>query len=326
MIGDSTDDEDGGVAHWHQEAPTGQLRPITEDRMGFATTTLSEEEPEGAKPNAKVGSLIARVYEISRVLGKGSAGSVFEALDLRVGRSVAVKLLHDRLANSPLQMQRFEAEAKLASSLAHPNIVRLLDWGVDSVPFHVFEFLEGCDLGEALDERALTVSESVTIARQILSGLHVVHEAGFVHRDIKPENVYLSQQDGETNVKLLDFGIAKALDPSTVPFMTMDNVMLGTPHYMSPEQILGDEITPATDLWAVGVLLFTMLAGECPFDADRLDLLLIKITQEKAPSIRHFRPELPAQLVDTIDIALSRDSKKRFASAHHMALALSSLS
>ncbi|MCA9616139.1 MAG: serine/threonine protein kinase, partial [Myxococcales bacterium] len=217
-----------------------------------------------------------------------------------------------------------------AAVVVHPNIVRLYDAGTDEdgTAWQVFELLEGRDLASLIEERTLSVNEAVWLAGELLEALEAVHARGFVHRDIKPENVFLATAAGNRSapfhVKLLDFGIAKPLVPSaSTPWVTDEGVMLGTPHFMAPEQIAGDKpIAPTTDLWATGAVLFTALTGRPPFDDKQLSKLLVRIAREPAPSILPLRPDVPEALASIIARALRNHPAHRFPSASAMLAAL----
>lgn len=279
----------------------------------------------------RIGTQIGDAYTLLARIGKGSGGTVFRARHDPSQREVAVKLLHGSHASSKALRQRFERESRTAATIRHPNIIRLFDAGIDrsGTPWQAMELLEGRDLDAVLDERPLTVDECCTIGVQLLSALECVHVHGFVHRDVKPENVFLTfHDDGRISVKLLDFGIVKAMRPmDSLPAITEQNMLLGTPQFMAPEQITGDiPVGPTTDVWAAGAVLFTALAGRPPFDDSQLGRLLTKIARENAPSIAIFRPDVPLSLAQVIARALRQHPDHRYASAADMELALAQTS
>lgn len=277
--------------------------------------------------NSRLGSIVAGAYRLIRVIGAGTGGAVFEARHEPTGEPVAVKLLHEG-PRSQDQQRRFVREARAAKAIRHPNIINLIESGSDEngTLYQVLELLQGRDLAGALAERLLTPDEAVEVGRQLLSALAAVHRRGYVHRDVKPENVFLSQRPGGgLLVKLLDFGIAKSIDPNqSQPWMTMDGVILGTPSYMSPEQITSERpVTPASDIFSVGALLFDALTGHAVFEDHKLSRLLIKIASDPAPSIASRRGDLPAGLVHAVDKALQKRPIDRWKSAAEMSAALS---
>ncbi len=213
------------------------------------------------------GVVLAGRYELGRHLAEGGMGAVVEAHDRARGMPVAVKLMRtDSTVRGDLRA-RFEREARAASRLEHPNVVRVLDYGTEEdLPFLVMELLQGIDLLEAQSyAKSWPLAEVAELVRQIASGLAAAHSAGIVHRDVKPSNVFLvrSAHDGSVVAKLIDFGIAKWADDG--PALTATNVALGSPSYMSPEQIRGLPIEPRVDAWALAVLAFTLVTGELPF-------------------------------------------------------------
>ena len=240
-----------------------------------------------------------------------------------------MKILHERFKGSDQQRRRFEREARTAAVIHHPHIVRLYHAGCDpdGTAWQVLELLAGRDLASALEERPLAIGEVRALADQLLSAIEAVHTRGFVHRDVKPENVFLLDEapsDAPLAIKLLDFGIAKPLVPTdSLPFITEEGVLLGTPHYMAPEQVTGEQpVSPATDLWAVGAVLFTALTGRAPFEEAQLSRLLVRIAREPAPSVGFYRPDVPTDLAEVVARALRTHPAHRYHSARQMRAAL----
>ena len=209
-------------------------------------------------------------YEIRDSLGAGGMGEVYRARDTKLDRDVAIKVLPDDLAADPDRLARFEREAKLLAALSHANIGSI--YGLeesDGVRFLVLELIEGETLGQRLRKGAIPVPEALDIARQIAEALEAAHDEGIIHRDVKPANVLLT---GKGGVKVLDFGIAKStvLDTGVAKTelatsLTMDGTLMGTPPYMSPEQIRGEEADKRADIWAFGCVVYEMLAGKGAF-------------------------------------------------------------
>lgn len=288
------------------------------------------DRPGDRRWDKREGTMVGGEYTLVRRIGKGSGGAVYEARHEPSGQRVAVKVLHERLTGSDTQRRRFDREARTAAVVVHPNIVRLYDAGTDEdgTAWQVFELLEGRDLASLIEERTLTVPEAVWLAGELLEALEAVHARGFVHRDVKPENVFLATATGKGGapfqVKLLDFGIAKPLVPSqSTPWVTDEGVLLGTPHFMAPEQITGDKpIAPTTDLWAMAAVIFTALTGRPPFDDRQLSKLLVRIAREPAPSILPLRPDVPESLASILARALRNHPAHRYPSASAMLAAL----
>src|SRR6476646_8992771 len=232
-----------------------------------------------------IGSLLDGRYRVDAILGTGGMGRVYKAEHTGIGRAVAIKVLHARLGGSKEAEQRFKREAHASGRLDHPNIVGVSDFGVlgDGSLYLVMEALEGEPLGKRLDrEKRIPWPEALSIIRAVLAGLRHAHDKGVVHRDIKPDNIFLAKKDGETIVKILDFGIAKlyagnADDPAT----TRAGLTVGTPAYLSPEQAVGGQITGASDLYSTSVVFYEMLAGRPPFeDTDPLSIMTAHVSRE----------------------------------------------
>ncbi|HJL17949.1 MAG TPA: protein kinase [Sandaracinaceae bacterium LLY-WYZ-13_1] len=265
----------------------------------------------------RVGTILADRYALSRILGSGGMGTVFEGTHRWTGRRVAVKLLKATLASEPLVRERFLREARAAASLEHAHAVDVLDMGEtdDGTVFLVLELLEGRTLADLLAERGrLSVEETLGILAPVGSALSAAHARGFLHRDVKPENIFLSPApDGAVVPKLLDFGLAKAVDGAS-SVKTATGHVLGTPHYMSPEQAAGKrDLGPATDVWSLGVVFFECLSGTLPFRGEGLTGVLLAIVGGPAPPLRSRAPEVDPAVADVLDRALSSEPERRIA-------------
>ena len=268
-----------------------------------------------------IGSVLDDRYRIEAVLGSGGMGRVYRAEHTKIGKSVAIKVLHADLTRNREASQRFQREAIASGRLDHPNIVGVSDFGVlDSGAFYlVMEVLEGESLGDRLarDGRIHWV-EALDIMRGMLSGLRHAHERGVVHRDIKPDNVYLAHKDGDPVIKILDFGIAKLYAGSADdPASTRAGLTVGTPAYLSPEQAVGGEITPASDLYSASIVLYEMLIGRAPFeDKDPLAMLGAHVSR-LPPRFAAVAPfiDIPAPLEDIIQRGLRKAAADRIATA-----------
>ncbi len=249
-------------------------------------------------------------FEIRRQLGAGGMGEVFEALDTRLGRTVAVKLLPPWL-RSPQAKERLMREARAVSALDHPNICTLHDIGEsdDGRLYLVMGYYGGETLDRIIARGPLSVEQARRIACQIARGLGRAHEAGIVHRDIKPANVILTEQD---EAKILDFGIARVTGESA---LTATGGRPGTPAYMSPEQATGSEVGAQSDLWSLGVVLYEMLTGRRPFRGSDPQAVIHGILNRTPTDLKELRPEITTDLEDAVDRALIKDPKERFSSA-----------
>ena len=268
-----------------------------------------------------IGSVLDGRYRIDAVLGTGGMGRVYRAEHTKIGKSVAIKVLHADLGRNREASQRFQREAIASGRLDHPNIVGVSDFGVldDGACFLVMEVLEGESLGDRLvRDRRIHWVEAIDVLRGVLSGLRHAHERGVVHRDIKPDNIYLARKDGDPVIKILDFGIAKLYAGSEDdPASTRAGLTVGTPAYLSPEQAVGGEITPASDLYSASIVLYEMLAGRAPFeDKDPLAMLGAHVSR-RPPRLADIAPDLdvPAALEDIIQHGLQKLVAERISTA-----------
>jgi serine/threonine-protein kinase len=264
---------------------------------------------------------IAGRYRLEGRLGFGGMSTVHRALDERLERRVAVKLLAEHLAEDPTFVSRFQREAQAAARLVHPNIVQVFDSGLDEGShqhFIVMEYIEGQSCAEILrDDGWVDVEEAVAIIGQACEGLHYAHRHGVVHRDVKPGNL-LRAREGE--VKLADFGIAKATEQSSI---TQVGSVLGTAAYLAPEQARGEEAGPRADLYALGVVAYQLIAGRLPYEATSLTELALKQQQEEPPTLDTIVADVSPELADAVAIALALDPRERYATARDMGDAIS---
>ena len=263
-----------------------------------------------------VDGLLAGRYELGEPLGQGATSSVFVALDRRLGRTVAIKVLVTGFTEDG--RERFLREARAAARVSHPNVVVVYDAGIDGGRLYLaMELVKGGDLASTLATRApLPMPEAVGIADRMLAALTALHGAGIVHRDVKPANVLLTS-DGD--VKLTDFGIARLDDTST---LTAEGSVLGTPAYLPPEQAQGERPTPAGDLYSLGVVCFEMLAGAPPFGTGPAASVALAHVNSPLPSLRERRPEVPAALAEVVERALAKRPEDRWPTARAMQAAL----
>ncbi|MCP4602435.1 MAG: serine/threonine protein kinase [Proteobacteria bacterium] len=275
-----------------------------------------------------LGRIFDRKYRLTRLLDEGGMGTVYEAEHTVIHRKVAVKVMHDEFSSSKEVVSRFVLEAQAASAIGHPNIVEIHDVGRedDGTVFIVMELLSGSSLKDLIvEQEKLPTDFTVFIVLHILSALVAAHEKGIIHRDMKPGNVFLFKDaQGRQVVKLLDFGIAKIQGALLEgdQGLTKTGTVLGTPHYMSPEQARGKPIDARIDVWAVGVMMYEMLSGQLPYTGKSYNEILGEILLESAPSLGEVAPDLNRDLVAIVEKAMAKDRDQRYASAADMIRAL----
>ncbi len=264
-------------------------------------------------------SLLRGQYQIERELGRGGMGIVFLARDERLDRPVALKVLPPALARDEATRTRFLREARLAAQLSHPHIVPVYRADeLDGLAFFAMGYVEGETFGARIRDRArLGAVETVRVLREVAWALAYAHARGIVHRDVKPENILLERASGRAVVT--DFGIARS---SVDPSLTADGHVLGTVHFMSPEQCTGEAVDGRSDLYALGVTGFFALSGRLPFDEDAPQAVIVAHATRPAPSLRSIAPDVPAALADVIDRCLQKDPAARIQTGEALAEAL----
>ena len=299
---------------------TGMMRSMGGTMSQGATvkmdaTAAGATAPASPYADLPVGHTFANRYRIEQILGRGGMGVVYKAVDSQLDETVAIKTLPgDVMTRSPEDLERFKREIRLARKITHRNVLRTFDYGeAEGVYFISMEFVRGYTLSDLLEEapkRQMPVRAAVGISRQICRGLQAAHEQGIIHRDIKPGNVLI---DAKGEVKLMDFGIARMAE--TPEAMTQAGLIVGTPHYMSPEQVQGKQLDPRTDVYAMGVLIYEMLAGRRPFESSSLTgVLAAHITEAAKPPI-DLRPDVGREVNGIVMKCLAKDPKARFADA-----------
>ncbi len=253
-------------------------------------------------------------YQIIKSIGEGGMANVYLAYDTILDRNVAVKVLRGDLATDEKFVRRFQREALSASSLSHPNIVEVYDVGEDNGQYYiVMEYIEGCQLKQLLKKRGrLTLSEVIDIMLQITDGLSVAHDAYIIHRDIKPQNIMILDSG---LVKITDFGIAMAMNSTQ---LTQTNSVMGSVHYLPPEQANGKGSTLQSDIYSMGILMYELLTGELPYKGDNAVEIALKHLKEKIPSVREKLPEIPQSVENIIIKATAKNPKNRYADARSM--------
>ena len=254
-------------------------------------------------------------YQIIDVIGRGGMGIVLRALDAKLNRIVAVKVLAPELAANPNARRRFLREAQAAAAVSHPHVVTIHAVDEDKLPYLVMECIVGQSLQEKLDRMgALRLTEILRIGRQVAEGLAAAHQQGLIHRDIKPANILL--ENGVERVKITDFGLARAVDDVAI---TRTGEVSGTPQYMSPEQARGEGVDHRSDLFSLGCVLYAMCTGRPPFRGDNLPAVIKRLTEDTPRPIAELNPEIPAWLGDVVQRLLEKAPEQRFQTAAELA-------
>jgi serine/threonine protein kinase len=314
--------------------------------LGFATGTVAlggfEECPQcgscyesGAGHCANEGALLtpvpvprtlARRYQLEKRLGRGGMGTVYQAHDTALERKVAVKMIREDLLYSKEASQRFQREARAAAAFSHPNVVTVHDFGVEAGTraYLVMELLQGRTLRQELEAGyKMPARQVLEIVRGVCAGLEAAHRENLVHRDLKPENVFLANTGSSETVKILDFGIAKFVPHVTQATVDRETIgILGTPQYMSPEQLKGEIIAPGWDLWAVGVIAYEMLTGTHPFGSGNPATAQFAIVEGRFRAITEAIPGAPEQWQEFFSRAFAPSPGNRPGSATALAVAL----
>lgn len=262
------------------------------------------------KPGYKLGSR----YQIIRPLGEGGMANVYLARDLVLDREVSVKLLRLDLRDDPQTKRRFQREATAANRLNDPHIVGIYDVGEDhGMQFMVMQYVKGTDLKQYISKHfPIPLAQVVDIMEQVLAAVEAAHEHGIIHRDLKPQNILI---DDNKNVKITDFGIATASSENT---LTQTNTVLGSVHYLSPEQARGSVATKQSDIYSLGIILFELLTGKVPFEGENAVSIAIKHFRSQIPSVRAINPDIPQALENVVIKATAKDPQQRYASAAEM--------
>ncbi len=283
-------------------------------------------QPEGvtlvaAFENLSRGTLFAGRYEIIEDLGRGGMGSVYKAFDRKLQEVVALKIIRPELGFNTSAVERFKIEVKNARKISHRNVCRLYDLGeAGLVHYLTMEYVEGEDLKKFIRRAGpIGTARALAISRQVAEGLTEAHRAGVVHRDLKPQNIMI---DRDGRARIMDFGLSRFLDSEG---MTGTGVMLGTPEYMSPEQVELGDVDGRSDLYAMGVILFEMVTGKVPFEGQTPLAVAIKHKNEKPPDARETNPLVPEPLVNIIYRCLEKDPGKRYPDAEALAADLAAV-
>src|SRR5271165_3044105 len=275
-----------------------------------------------------IGRTLPGGYLILELVGIGGMGRVYRAEQTNLGRTVAVKVIHPHLVGEENAAARFITEARAASRLNHPNSVAIIDFGKspDGQMYLVMEFLRGRDLARVTyEDGPLPFRRIVDVLRQTLAALAEAHNESIIHRDLKPENIILEPvRSGGDFVKVVDFGLAKIRADAQQPSITSPGIVCGTPEYMSPEQARGDPLDARSDIYAVGVILYQLLTGRLPFEAESPTQVVLAHLTLPPPDPRQVAPErkIPTPLVEVVLKALAKDQKDRFQDADDLSAGL----
>ncbi|MCB1041489.1 MAG: serine/threonine protein kinase [Acidobacteria bacterium] len=284
-------------------------------RSGARTTEQDRKEAESL-----IKTLLSRRYLIETFIGRGGMGLIFVARDTEDGRSVVIKMIKssELKRNLSSTMKRFRREAIGLLQFRHPNIVTILDFDFnnDVAPYIVMEHIDGFTLFEFMKQfpSGLPLDVFMVFMEHLCSAVNLIHENGIVHRDIKPHNMMVEIHEGAFVLKLLDFGLIlfqHALNVEGPTSLTNPNEILGTPGYMAPEQCLGHKVTPAADVYNLGLIAFELIVGKAPFVESKLENLLVKHIHEVPPAISKFRDDVPASLGRVIAKSLEKDPSRR---------------
>ena len=259
--------------------------------------------PDRASTSSKmIGTVLSGRYRLEAKLGSGGMSTVYLARDTTLDRQVAVKVMHREMSEQADQLERFRQEARAVAKLSHPNVVAVIDAGEDGgYPYIVFEYVEGETLKARINRvGALDVQEALAYAIEIGRGLTVAHARRMVHRDIKPQNVLI---DAEGRAKLTDFGISRQLEKDG---LTATGRVLGTTDYVAPEQAMGHQVDPRSDIYSLGVVLYEMLVGQVPFHADSQVGVAMKHVNEELPDVQQRRPDISAAAALVVEREIGR--------------------
>jgi serine/threonine-protein kinase len=274
-------------------------------------------------PQLTQGQVIPGNYRIERELGQGGMGTVYQATDLASGMTFAIKVLHEELRRHPVIPKRFVQEAMAAGVLVTPHAVKIRATGAlaDGTPFIVMEYLDGVDLGTAAKRSGgrLSVERALSLLDQAAEALQEAHAKGIVHRDLKPDNIFIIAGPQGEFVKVVDFGISKIVTRDEGAKLTSTGMTVGTPQYMAPEQLRGArDLDGRADVYALGIMLYEVLAGVRPFDGFTYEDVILKVVTETPAPLKSYRPDIPPDLIALIDRTMARDRAQRVSSMNEL--------
>jgi hypothetical protein len=294
----------------------GTEYPISERFCPRDGTALRGSNPQGDL----VGSIVHEKFHVMKKLGEGGMGAVYLAEHVKMGRKMALKVMNPGMHQDPDAIARFNREAKNASQINHPNVCAIYDFGEtpEGMIYLAMEFIEGSSLSAVIEKNgALTAPRAASIVHQAADALQVAHDYGIVHRDLKPDNIMITKaRDGSDQVKVVDFGIAKA-SSSDAQKVTKTGLVVGTPEYMSPEQLAGDKLDGRSDIYSLALVAFNCLTGKLPFPSNSAQEAMIMRLTDQPKTLAEMAPEKawPDELQAVMDKALARDANERYSSA-----------
>jgi len=283
--------------------------------------------PSPADMPVAIGDVLAGKYQVERVLGVGGMGVVVAARHMQLEQKVALKFLLPQAMQSSEAVERFKREARSAVRLRSEHVAKVIDVGelATGAPYMVMEFLEGADLSEVVRATgAISIEEAVAFVLQACEAIAEAHALGIIHRDLKPQNLFVTRRvDGKPLVKVLDFGISKTIDTQSGMALTRTSSIMGSPLYMSPEQMRSSKsVDQRSDIWALGVILYELLTGRVPFEAEAIPELCLKVVQDPVVPPKALRVEVPDALSAVVCQCLAKSPADRFANVAHLAAAL----
>src|SRR5215469_605179 len=300
--------------------------PVLEDRHSLQGRVRWSRAAEHARWGGVMElEVLGDRYEMQEPIGRGGMATIYRAVDLRMGRVVAAKILREVYSTDPKFVTRFQREARAASALQHPNIVQVFDYGQSGENYYiVMEYVDGSDLRRYLKKNGILSNERVVeIAHDVALGLGAAHKLGIVHRDVKPQNIMLNDQG---LVKLTDFGIASMYKGAEAERLTTTGMTLGTVQYYAPEQAQGEVVSPAADVYALGIVMYEMLTGRTPFDGDTPVAVAMRHIQDPPTPPSQFNPHIPPALETIIMRCLEKIPEMRYRDGNSLARAIESFS
>ncbi|MBY0546914.1 MAG: serine/threonine protein kinase [Candidatus Obscuribacterales bacterium] len=313
---------DSTVRSTQNPPPQQQQQQQQFNNTGTGSSDAFEVDPMQSLESQLIGRTIAGKYKIDSLLGEGGMAQVFKSTHLQLDKPVVIKIMHSGLPSMDTAMKRFEQECKVTARIDHPNVVSVFDVGSieGRRPFLVMEYIMGESLRDYLDrEVSMDVPEASTVMMQVCSGLHEAHQQGIVHRDLKPENIMLREKSDRPDwVKIVDFGIAHLKQGGQR--LTRTGIAIGTVDYMSPEYLSDKPIDHRADIYALGVILYELIAGRCPFVAETAEAIMAKHLWGTPMPLSHYRPDLEAGCMfdQVAEKSLHKEPAERYQSVIEM--------
>lgn len=305
---------------------SGNTASLSQETPLHSDSERDDDDESYSLESELIGITIAGKYKVECLLGEGGMAQVFRAIHLGLDRPVVIKLMHSSMPSMDTAMKRFEQECKVTAKLDHPNVVSVFDVGMleGRRPFLVMEFIQGESLRDYLErEGSMSIKDASTVITQVCSGLAEAHNLGIIHRDLKPENIMLRERPDRPDwVKIVDFGIAHLKQGGQK--LTRTGIAIGTVDYMSPEYLSDKPIDQRSDIYALGIILYEIIAGRCPFMAETAEAVMAKHLWSKPLPLSHFRPDINAGCIfdEVVEKALQKEPDERFQSVNDMKVAI----